>query len=124
MADAIPTPTDEQNKQEPRSTVVVQKPMSQWEALKEAGWWAGFDWTMSILLGAIWVTTLYWKIFGDPSLTALIVILLINVIIMLVWLLWAVMRCALFVLRLNADIATMPENAARIAVAFLSGKRQ
>jgi hypothetical protein len=122
MADAIPTPQD-QKPAEARSTVVVEQPMSQWRALKEAGWWAGYDSTMLTLIGLLWLTALYWKIFGHPTASSIIILLLVNISVMLAWLIWAVFRCALFVLRLHAEMAMMPENSARIAAAFLSGKK-
>ena len=120
MADAIPSPAD---KQPPtQSTVLIPQPMSHWTALKEAGWWTGFDWTMLILIIVLWVTALYWKIFGHPGTSSLIALLLVNISLKLVWLICLVFRASWFVLRLNADIATMPQESARIAVAYLSGQ--
>lgn len=124
MADAIPsTNPEKQPEQATRSTVIVQAPISQWQALKQAGWWAGFDWTMLGLIGVIWLTVLYWTILGQPTAMVIVIALLISIVIMLVWLLWAIFRCALFVLRLHADVAMMPESAARLAAAYLAGKQ-
>ena len=123
MADAIPNVPGEKET-EVRSTVVVQQPLSQWNALKQAGWWAGYDTTMACLIGALWITAIYWRIFGHPAPSSLIILLLINANIMIAWLIWSVFRCALFVLRMHADIAMLPHEAARIAAAFLSGKKQ
>ncbi len=120
MADAIPTPTDKQP--ETRSTVVVQQPMSQWSALKEAGWWTPFDTTIGILILILWITALYWKLFGHPGVLGLIALLLINLNLIVIWLIALVFRASWFVLRLNADIATLPNESARIAVAYLSGQ--
>lgn len=121
MADAIPTPADRQSKTQ--STVVVQAPMSQWTALKEAGWWTQYDWIMLSLIGFLWVTAFYWKMFGNPDGNGLVALLLINVSLLLVWLISLVFRCSFFVLRLHAEIATLPEQSARIAVAFLAGQQ-
>lgn len=96
--------------------------MSQWTALKEAGWWTSFDWTMLVLIVTLWITAIYWKIFGHPTAGNLIALLLVNISLKLVWLICLVFRCSWFVLRLNADIATMPQESARIAVAYLSGQ--
>lgn len=120
MADAIPTPTEKQPNTQ--STVVVQQPMSQWTALKEAGWWTSFDTTMGTLIGILWVTGLYWKLFGNPGTLGLIALLLVNLNLIVVWLIALVFRSSWFVLRLNADIATLPNESARIAVAYLSGQ--
>jgi hypothetical protein len=120
MADAIPTPADKQPST--KSTVLLPAPTSRWTALKEAGWWAGMDTTFCIALAFIWVTALYWKIFGHPNLLNIVVLLLISLIILVAWLIILVYRCSLFVLQLHADIALMPDTAARMAVAYLSGK--
>jgi hypothetical protein len=120
MADAIPTPPDKQPKTQ--STVVVQPPMSQWTALKEAGWWKPFDTAILGLIVAVWVTGFYWKMFGDPGTSGLVALLLANVSFKLIWLISLVFRCSWFVLRLHADIATLPQESARIAVAYLSGQ--
>lgn len=120
MADAIPTPIDQEPKV--KSTVIIPAPMSRWEALKAAGWWAKLDTTFCVLIALTWVTALYWKIFGNPSGLDLIALLLLNLNLLVVWLVVLSLRCALFVLQLNADIATLPEASARIAVAFLAGQ--
>jgi hypothetical protein len=129
MADAIPVPPG-QTTAPLQSTVVVQRPPTMWQALKEAGWWAAYDWTMLAVLVALWVTTGFWFLFsaakpeGASRLTVFIAVLLVSISVQLIWLLVAVFRCALFVLRLHADVAMLPNDAARIAVAFLSGKQQ
>lgn len=122
MADAIPSPPG-QPQPKVQSTVVVQQPMSQWQALKEAGWWSGVDWTMIVLIGLVWLTGLYWKIFGDPGTLEFLALLLVTAILLLIWIVVLILRCSLFVLRTHADIATLPEASARIAVAYLSGPK-
>ena len=119
MPDAIPTPEDKQPKMQ--TNIVVQAPMSQWSALKAAGWWMGYDWVMLGVIGFILVTGLYWKLFGDPGTEGLIALLLATILILLVWIVSLIFRCSWFVLRLNADIATLPDQSARIAVAYLQG---
>lgn len=121
MADAIPTPEGKQPTTQ--STVVVQPPMSQWNALKQAGWWTSYDWMVLGLIALLWLTFIYWKIFGNPTASGLIAFLLINVSFKLIWIISLIFRCSWFVLRLNADVATMPDEAARIAVAFLQGQQ-
>jgi uncharacterized PurR-regulated membrane protein YhhQ (DUF165 family) len=119
MPDAIPTPEDKQPKMQ--TNIVVQAPMTQWTALKAAGWWVSYDWVMLGVIGVIFVTGIYWKIFGDPGAEGLIALLLATILILLVWIVSLVFRCSWFVLRLNADIATLPDQSARIAVAYLQG---
>ncbi len=122
MADAIPTPAAQQPKVQ--STVVVEKPMSELEALKQAGWWTPMDTTIIGVIGLIWLTGLYWKIFGQPEAMQLVALLMMTIILLLGWLIILVLRCARFVLRLHADIATLPQESARIAVAYLTGPKQ
>jgi hypothetical protein len=121
MADAIPTPAGQQTRVQ--STVVIQQPMSQWQALKEAGWWSPMDWTMLVVIGLVWLSGLYWKIFGDPGALQFIALLLVTIILMLLWIIVLILRGSLFVLRTHADIATLPEASARIAAAYLSGPK-
>lgn len=121
MADAIPTPEGKQP--QTQSTVVVQPPMSQWAALKQAGWWTNADSVFVVIIAMLWITFIYWRIFGNPTTAGLIAFLLVNVSVKLVWLIFLVFRCSWFVLRLNADVAVMPEESARIAVAFLQGQQ-
>jgi hypothetical protein len=119
MADAIPSGNAQPV--EPQSTVIVSPAMSQWAAMRQAGWWSGLDTTIVTLLSVLWLTALYWKVFGHPTMLVFIAFLLVTIALQLVWATILIFRCAWFVLRLNADVALMPEASARIAVAYLAG---
>ena len=128
MSDAVPTPIG-QKPVPTQSTIIAQKPYTEWEALKEAGWWVPYDWCILVLLGMVWVTTGFWFIFSTvtpESLsrpTVIITVLLFSITVKLFWLITLVFRCSRFVLKAHADVAMMPEASARIAVAYLSGKK-
>lgn len=128
MGDAIPTPPG-QAPAPVQSTVVVPAPLTPWQALKEAGWWTRYDWAMLALILAMWVVTLFWLIFspasseGTPRSTTLLFVFLASISLKLFWLVSLVFRCSWFVLKAHADIAMLPQDAARIAVAYLSGKK-
>jgi hypothetical protein len=119
MADAIPTPAAPTA----QNTVVTQPPMTVWDALKAAGWWTAYDWIMFLLVSSAWLGIIAWKLFGSPTIIQLLTVVLIALSLKLAWLISLVFRCSYFVLRLNAELATLPEASARIAVAYLSGKQ-
>jgi len=121
MADAIPDPPGKQSV--PQSTIVTEKELTIWEALKQAGWWMTFDWIMVILVALVWLVGANWKIFGNPTATQMITMLLLALNVKFVWLISLAFRCSYFVLKLNADVATLPQASARIAVAYLSGQK-
>ncbi len=98
--------------------------MSEWQALRQAGWWSAVDYTMLTLIGFVWLTGAFWKIFGQPTALSLIALLLVNISIKLVWAIIVIFRCSRFVLNVTADIHLMPEAAARITLAYLTGKNQ
>lgn len=128
MADAIPAPPG-QTAPQAQGTMVVEKPLTQWEALKEAGWWTRYDWVVLGLILALWIVTGFWLVFspanpeGTPRTTILIVILLASISLKLLWLISLIFRCSWFVLKAHADIAMLPNASARIAVAYLSGHK-
>lgn len=99
--------------------------MTTWQALKEAGWWTTYDWIMTGCLVALWVTTFFWLIFSvaESRILTLIVVLLISLSLKALWIVSLVFRCAWFVLKAHADIAMLPYSAARIAAAYLAGKK-
>ncbi len=97
-------------------------PMSLWQALRAAGWWSGIDSTLSFLIVMVWVTGIFWKIFGDPGVLNLIALLLASLSLNVVWATIVGFRAARFVLDVRSDINLMPEAAARIAAAFITGK--
>ncbi len=119
MADAVPTPAAQQPKVQ--STIVVEKPLSELEALKQAGWWSPVDTLIVGSICAAWLTGFYWVLFGHPEFIHFVALLLITVILLQSWLIVLILRCSRFVLRAHADIAMLPDASARIAVAYLSG---
>ena len=103
--------------------------MTQWQALKEAGWWTPYDWIMAGILLALWIVTGFWLLFhpaspeGASRMTVLLAVFLASISLKLVWLISLIFRCSWFVLKMHADIAMLPTTSARIAVAYLSGKK-
>jgi hypothetical protein len=128
MSDAVPTPIG-QKPVPTQSNIIIPKPYTEWDALKEAGWWINYDWAVLITLATLWITAGFWFLFSTvtpestPRIAIFTVILLISVSIKLFWLITLVLRCSKFVLKAHAEIATMPEASARIAVAYMSGKK-
>lgn len=74
-----------------------------------------------LLLGA--VTLIFWCIFGSPTLERVMAFGLLMLLVMVAWLILLVFRVLVFVLDMQADVNLMPETAARIAAAYLSGTK-
>jgi hypothetical protein len=94
---------------------------TKFQALKARGWWQPLDWIMLGIFGGSLVTLFFWWVFGTPTVLSLIAVLLVDILIALAWLIILSFRCACFVLETQADINLMPESAARIAAAFITG---
>lgn len=75
----------------------------------------------SLILGV--VTMIFWCIFGSPTLERAMAFGLLLLIVMVAWLIVLVFRVLVFVLDMQADVNLMPETAARIAAAYLSGSK-
>lgn len=97
--------------------------MTRWEALKAAGWWTPYDWIMLSLVLFTWVTAMFWKIFAEPSALNLVAIFMVSISLKLIWLISLVFRASSFVLTLTADVNMLPVHSARLAVAYLQGKK-
>jgi hypothetical protein len=94
---------------------------TKFQALKERGWWQPLDWIMLGLFGSSLITLFFWRVFGAPTTLNVIAVLLVDILVALAWLIILSFRCACFVLETQADINLMPESAARIAAAFITG---
>lgn len=104
----------------PKPAMPVQ-PFTELQALRMIGWWAGVD---SLLLGMIIfiaITGVYWKVFGNPAPLPFLWLTLAVLIILQIWVIVLLYRIATFVLRCHADLKNMGPEAARLAVAFMSG---
>lgn len=96
---------------------------SKFDALRAFGWILPFDYVMvALLLGSV-VTVGFYFLFGSPTVIKLVAFAIVDIFIFQVWIVSLVFRCSCFVLETQADINLMPEAAAKIAVAFLQGKR-
>lgn len=96
---------------------------SKFEALRAFGWILPFDYAMVAMLAMSVVTVGFYFLFGNPTVVKLVAFAIVDIFIFQVWIVSLVFRCSCFVLETQADINLMPEAAAKIAVAFLQGKR-
>ena len=96
---------------------------SKWQALKAFGWILPFDFFMASMIGLSIVTVGFYFLFGNPTVIRLLAFAIVDIFIFQIWIVSLVFRCSCFVLETQADINLMPEAAAKIAVAFLQGKR-
>ena len=101
--------------------VIAPEPIDRWSALRQVGFWKGIDFVLLFLWMGVWVTGGFWKIFGTPTPTNLLCLLVVSVGIIQLWSLIIAYRCMDFVLQTRARIETLPFDSARIAVGFMQG---
>jgi len=117
MADPLPA-------QSPAPNVIApEKAMTRFEAQRKLGLFAPHDYVMLSLIVLIWVTLGFWKLFGTPTALQLVALGLVNIVLTQFWMIVLVYRCMVFTLDLHADVALMPEAAARIVVGYWEGRR-
>lgn len=107
------------------SAAITVKPPTRFQAQRNLGLFAPLDFTVAALILASWITMGFWKLFGNPDVLRFILAALVNIFLMQCWLTVLAYRCLVFVLDLHADVALMPEAAARIVSGFMkipSGK--
>lgn len=95
--------------------------ISRFEAQRRLGLFAGLDYTAFALILFCWMTLGFWALFGHPTALHFIAGLLITLALLMAWLIVLAYRVMVFVLDLHADVALMPEAAARIVVGYQHG---
>jgi hypothetical protein len=103
------------------ATIAGPATMSRWEALRAVGWWKPFDWVIVFAVLSTWITVFFWWVFGNPTASKVIIVLLVNMGFVQIWTVMLSFRCSDFILNTRADINLLPHAAARIAVGYLSG---
>lgn len=84
-------------------------------AIAKAGLFKPVDLVFTVVLAAEVNSVLYWFIWGSPTRTAVIAVLLATVVMFQLWIVILLLRIGVMVLRARADINLMPEAAARMA---------
>jgi len=92
--------------------------MSRFQAQRSLGVFAPLDFTVITLVFFAWMTLIFWKIFGAPQVTQLILFGIANLLVMQVWIMVLVYRAVIFIADTQADINLMPEAAARIVTNY------
>lgn len=95
--------------------------MSRFEAQRKLGLFAALDYTVFALIVFCWVTLGFWALFGHPNALHFIAGLLVTIVLLLVVVVVLVYRTMVFTLDLHADVALMPEAAARIVIGYHQG---
>jgi hypothetical protein len=94
---------------------------SRWEALREVGYWKNIDFIVLTLIVLTWIVGICWKIFGTPTATHLVALLLFNVLTVQMWGVSLIYRTMDFVLQTRANIQLLPFESARIAMGYMQG---
>ena len=87
-------------------------------ALWHFGWIRVLDILFILFILGIGVVTFFWWLFGKPTAIDLIASAVAVCFIFQVWIILLVFRCSRFVLDIIAEVKTMPEKAARLALAM------
>lgn len=96
--------------------------MTRFEAQRKLGLFAAHDYVMlAFILFTLFVTVSY-IVFSKASLVALILAALVLILLLLAWLVVLAYRIMVFVLDLHAEIALLPQAAARIAAGYFEGR--
>ena len=126
---STPPPTEPtvQPVPQPRSSVndtdtTAMKTLTEWEALKNFGYWQPIDSAFIILQVMVMVFMGAFEFFDTPVLMNYILAGIVMGIFQLIWVTILVYRVAHFVLSLHSTVNLMPEESARMAAAYLSGK--
>lgn len=91
--------------------------MTQYEALKRAGWVQTIDFVIGFGFIAGWVTLGFWALFApDPNLKVMAAAIVGLMMLSQLWLVILAFRLSHFILLARADINLMPNEAARLAV--------
>lgn len=88
------------------------------KVLWKLGYIRVIDFIVILNVLGIGVVDFFWWFFGHPTTTQLLCSALCVALLLQVWTLLLVYRCARFVLDVFAEIKTMPEQAAKLAVQF------
>lgn len=99
-----------------------EKQLTRFEAQKRLGLFATHDYAMLFLIAATILTMVAYAVFGKPTLGYLLLGCCVVLFWMLLWLVVLVYRALVFILDLHADVALMPEAAARIAAGYFEGR--
>lgn len=98
--------------------------LTRWQAQKQLGLVATYDYHVWTLIGALWVTLGFWKLFGTPTALHLLAFAIVNVALTQMYLVVLAFRILVMLLDVGASINLMPEAAARIVLGFWEGRRK
>ncbi len=107
---------------QPPPVIAPEKPLTRFQAQRNFGLMAHFDYGFIGVILFSWITLGFWKFFGDPTPINLIALAILNLFIMQLWIVLLIYRVLVWLLDTNADINLMPEAAARIVLGFWEGR--
>ena len=120
MATEIPSPVP----QPPIAAAAEQEAWTRWKAQKHFGLVGKIDWLLGGVMLAGVLGTILCAILPFVSLMAVLIVVGITLLFAAVWIIILLYRTLIFVLDLHADVALMPESAARIVAGFFEGRKR
>src|SRR4051812_39461944 len=95
--------------------------LTQYEALKQAGWIQTPDWILLWLLSVDLVVGIISWIIGKATIWSIGTVCFLFLGIVGLWTVMLAFRATYFILQLMADFKTLPQDAAKIAVSYQRG---
>lgn len=96
----------------------------QTKALWEVGFVRPIDLMYAAVMAMCAVTAMFWCIFGNPTVIALLTTAVSMLVMFQLWLILLLYRCLYFIIQTRADINLMPEQAAKLALLYQAGGHQ
>lgn len=94
--------------------------MTRFEAQRKLGLFAPHDYVTLALAASALVTIFFWWLFGQPTMTGILLATGALIILFQVWIVVLCYRILVFMLDVQADVNLMPETAARIVQGYRS----
>ena len=100
-------------------------PITRFQAQRNFGLIAKWDYTMLGLMVFVWVSiAYYWFLRPEPSFNVIFIGLLLTILLAIAWLIVLVYRVLVFLLDMHADIVLLPEAASRIVLGYYEGRKK
>lgn len=104
--------------------VAQQEAWTRWQAQKHFGLVGRIDWTLGGFMAVSILGTILSAVLPFVSIGVVCVNLGLALLFAAVWIIILLYRALIFILDLHADVALMPDSAARIVAGYYEGKKR
>lgn len=103
------------------SNPIPKQQPSQFTALRQVGHIQNVDFVFTTLVVGAILTLAVWPMVGTPTFQQLVGLGFAGIGVVLLWLVCLAFRCSWFVIQVWSSMKLLPEDAARLAIAFQRG---